>query len=83
MSALTPRQAVVLGRALIDAAAYRQERAGGYCAACKPGALCDDHVRDEELAGAYAALILELTTDTPAPVTASPRAAGAGAGTGP
>jgi hypothetical protein len=79
VNALTPRQAVVLGRALADALAYRKARAGAYCARCEAeySGLCLDHVKDEEAADDYAALICELTTtDTPALAVPPPGSSG-------
>ena len=55
----------VLQRMAADAIAYRNERAGGYCADCErePGGSCYDHAGDEVAAAEYESLAAELAGD--------------------
>lgn len=52
----------VLRAALADAAAWREERGGGYCRDCElhPAGLCEAHGEDLDLAQAYLEMLHEM-----------------------
>jgi hypothetical protein len=54
---------------LADAAAYRQWRASQWCELCDraPERVCDEHLGDGALAGAYRALAARLADVLPLP----------------
>jgi hypothetical protein len=72
-----PRARVSLSRtdgqlimgALADAAGYREWRAGQWCERCdaEPDGVCQDHLHDGALTGAYRALAARLAEVLPGP----------------
>ncbi len=67
--ALTWTDAELLMRALADAASYHEWRAIQWCAACdaEPDGVCEEHLQDGALTGAYRALAVRLADVLPEP----------------
>jgi hypothetical protein len=66
--ALTRTDGELIMAALADAASYREWRAIQWCAACdaEPEGVCEEHLQDGALAGAYRALAERLADVLPA-----------------